>query len=856
MKILLIDGNSLINRAFYGIKSPLTNQNGQPTGAVMGFFNILLRLQKDVTPDGLCVTFDLPGPTTRHTLYPAYKATRKGMPDELASQLPYTKRLLDALGIMRLERQGVEADDLLGTLSRLCAEQGAHAYIATGDKDSFQLVGPSVTVLHVVSRMGKTETTPYDEARIQAVYGLAPAALIDLKGLMGDTSDNIPGVPGVGEKTALALMHEFGSLDKVYTHIDASSIRDSVRKKLKEGRAMADISRTLGTIDRHVALDFTVDLTQPRPRQAEALSALLHELDLRRLADRLGADAMASAPPPIPAAFAWTQPEEITTTEQELALLAGLHGQPLIAVWREEEAFCVAWEGYTALVRLYSAVYDHLVRSVLASPVPKVTHELKELMRWGLERHWPCEGFVADTALFAYLLDPSQPHYALDTLSEHALGALPPGIGERAEAVLRLAAHDAPRMREAGLTPLFEQTELPLCAVLARMEHHGFKLDRTGLTAFGEELRDALQACERRVYELAGRTFNILSPKQLGEVLFSDLGLPVQKKTKTGYSTDGEVLQKLRSQHPVVEEILHYRSVSKLLATYVDGLLAAMDAEDHVHTRFQMTVTATGRLSSIEPNLQNIPVRTDQGERLRGFFIPSRPGWVLVDADYAQIELRILAHIAGDTAMQDAFARGEDIHTVTATHVFHVPPEGVTPLMRRHAKAVNFGIVYGISAFSLSDDMNVSMAEAKRYMERYMATYPDVARYRKEIVETARAQGYVSTLLGRRRYLPELASRNAHQRSFGERVALNMPIQGTAADIMKLAMIAVDNRLHAEGLQAQLILQVHDELIVECPQEEAARVAALVSREMEGVYALNPPLVADAKVGTNWLAAK
>jgi DNA polymerase-1 len=860
---MVLDGNSLLNRAFYGVKAPLSTGDGQPTGALMGFINILQKLLDDYAPEALCVAFDLPVPTFRHKLYDGYKATRKPMPEDLASQLPLCRALLDAMRVRRYELAGYEADDVIGTVSRLCGEAGWGCDIVTGDRDSFQLIGPYVRVLHVSSRAGRTATTPYDEQAVRAEYGLTPDQLIDLKALMGDASDNIPGVPGVGEKTALTLMHRFGSLDAVYAGLEDSDLRQTLKDKLTNNRDMARLSRTLAVIDRFVPLPFVPEENRRAPFDAEALAALLEKLEFRKLAEKWG---LPAAPrPPVAAAgagengaAAYTPPpsREVTAQEDMDALVAACRAAKVTALSVLEDwagvAVCTGEE--TAVLRrmgIDPAAYERCLDALCAPDVPKAAHQVKAILGARPE----AGGFVADTALGAYLLAPAVGKYPLEALLQAEFGALPPDDGARAAYLHALAARQRAALTREGLLPVLETIELPLCAVLADMERVGCKVDRSRLAAFGAELAGQLADCEARVHEMAEGNFNINSPKQLGEILFVKLGLPPLKKTKTGPSTDVEVLRKLRPYHPIVGAVMEYRQLSKLKSTYVDGLLAVAGPDGRVHTNFQMTATATGRLSSTEPNLQNIPVRQEPGEALRGMFVPE-DGWVLVDADYSQIELRVLAHIAEDAVMRRAFAEGADIHTVTASQVFGVSAGEVTPLMRRHAKAVNFGIVYGISAFSLADDIGVSQAEARRYIDSYLDQYAGVRSYMRDIVERARRDGFVTTLFGRRRWLPELAAANRNVRAFGERVALNTPIQGTAADIIKLAMVAVHRRLRAEGLRARLILQVHDELIVECPREEGPRVARLLTEEMEGVCRLDPPLRAESHVGESWLDAK
>ena len=867
MKLMAIDGNSLLNRAFYGVKTPLSTAAGQPTGALTGFCNTLFKLIDNYAPDALCVVFDVKAPTFRKAIYDGYKAGRKPMPEDLASQLPLCKELLDAMNIKRYEMPGFEGDDLLGTISRVCDEANWECFIVTGDRDAFQLIGPQTVVLHVSSRMGRTETTPYDMGAVQAEFGLTPLQLIDLKSLMGDASDSIPGVPGVGEKTALELMHRFGSLDALYDEYEESDLRPAVKNKLTAGRESAYMSRKLAVIDRFAPFDFVPEEAKQVPWNNDVLYDLLHRLEFRKLIEKLKLDGRGTTADngseTVPARPSFTPPpaRELASAQELEALLSACRTADRVAVLVRDDlsSLCLCTGDETVSLSplgVGALPFDAFLRNFFGSGVKKIAHEVKPLMVRLKAVGLPCTDFVMDTALAAYLLAPTVGKYPLDELLRDTLGFAPTDDTDRAGALSVLADRQETSLRDLGLDKLLFELEMPLCEVLADMELAGCKVDREKLRDFGRDLHERLVACETRVCELAGTEFNIASPKQLGEVLFDRLALPAVKKTKTGYSTDIDVLQKLRPYHPVIGEIIEYRQLSKLKSTYVDGLLKVIGPDGRIHTSFRMTATATGRLSSIEPNLQNIPVRTELGGELRRLFVPEDESMVLVDADYSQIELRLLAHIAGDEAMQAAFTDGADIHTTTAAQVFHVPMDEVTTQMRRHAKAVNFGIVYGISAFSLSDDLGVSVAEAKGYMDGYLEHFSGVRTYMKDIVEKAKQDGYVTTLLGRRRWLPELKMKNHNVRAFGERVALNAPIQGTAADIIKLAMLAVWRRLKAEKLSARLILQVHDELIVECPRDEAETVRTLLTEEMERVYTLNPPLVAEAHVGENWLEAK
>ena len=879
MKCMVIDGNSIINRAYYGIR-PLTNREGLYTHAVFGFLTTLLRLKEEERPDALCVTFDLHAPTFRHKADEAYKATRKPMPEELRMQVPVLKEVLDTLNIPRYEMEGWEADDLIGTISRKCEAAGWDCVVVTGDKDSLQLITDHTKVKLVSTRMGQTTTKDMTPETFREQYGFDPIHMIDLKALMGDTSDNIPGVPGVGEKTAMALVQQYGDIDALYRRLPDIDAKPNVIRKLTEGEESARHSYWLATIVTDAPLAFDPAENLRRPFRPELYDLFLR-LEFQKLIDRyhLRPHQETAEKPEYT-----TTVVPVETEEQARTLLEEWRRADHVALYAAADltAISVHWdtgESTAQTAELWSGGYqgnwNALLGALLSGDIRKISHNVKDLMRTLLDGGLPAEGFVFDTALAAYLLDATAGGYDLQRLFVSYFNqelekpahlepdAFSP-LGDRAAAWASLHSYGAaiealygvllPRLREQGMEKLYFDVELPLCRVLADMERSGFLVDGGALARFGADLSDTIRQLEERIYAAAGQQFNINSPKQLGKVLFEDLGLPHGKKTKTGWSTNADVLEKLKDQ-PLVADVLTYRQYAKLKSTYADGLLKVIDPDGRIRTSFQMTVTATGRLSSTEPNLQNIPTRTDLGSKMREMFVAA-PGHVLVDADYSQIELRLLAHISGDEAMRAAFTTGADIHTATAAQVFHVAPGDVTHEMRRRAKAVNFGIVYGISAFSLSQDIGVTVAEAKEYMERYFATYTGVRQYMEQVVSQARERGYVETLWHRRRALPELKSSNFNMRSFGERVALNMPIQGTAADIIKLAMVRVHRRLAAEGLEARLIMQVHDELIVECPEAEASRVEQLLQQEMQGVAELSVPLLAEAHTGHNWLAAK
>ncbi len=850
MKCMILDGNSIVNRAFYGIRT-LTAPDGTPTNAVYGFLSILQRLLDEQKPDALCVSFDRKEPTFRHLADADYKATRHPMPEELAVQMPVLKETLDAMGVRRYELAGYEADDILGTVSVQCEKAGWDCVIVTGDKDSLQLVTEHTTVCHVKSRMGQTETILYTPARFFEEYGFAPKGMVDLKALMGDSSDNIPGVPGVGEKTALDLMRRFGSLDAIYGDLAALDVKDSLRKKLAAGEVSARRSYWLATILCEVPMHFDPEENRWDRSYRPELYDLFKRLGFQKFIEKWGLEPPAETM----AAEAGEALPEIELTEESLPAFADdLSTQDPIAVWAPENLdaleLCDGKSVYRASWNSCGEAYQAFLRRLFAPEIPKISHNVKNLMNLLLAEGLGTEGFVFDTALAAYLLDATGSDYALERISVRYTGEEQHG----AAAIFALQEPLRQKLADEGMTELFETIELPLCAVLADMERQGFFVDRQALYDFGESLNSGIEALQESIWRRAGHEFNIQSPKQLGTVLFDELMLPSGKKTKSGWSTNADVLDKLRGKHPIIDEVLDYRMLTKLKSTYAEGLLKVIEDDGRIHTNFQMTVTATGRLSSTEPNLQNIPVRKELGAQIRRMFVAA-PGMVLVDADYSQIELRLLAHISDDKTMQAAFLSGEDIHRVTASQVFDTPLEEVTALQRSRAKAVNFGIVYGISAFSLAQDIGVWPNEAKAYIDAYLAKYHGVRDYMKRIVEQAKADGYVSTLYGRRRELPELKSSNFNVRSFGERVALNMPIQGTAADIIKLAMVRVWRRLREEGLRAKLILQVHDELIVECPEAEAERVQAILTEEMEHTAQLAVPLTADAKIGHSWAEA-
>ncbi|HIY07705.1 MAG TPA: DNA polymerase I [Firmicutes bacterium] len=865
MKLLVVDSNSLLNRAFFAIKL-LTTKDGTYTNAIYGFLNIMLKVLEDCRPDGVAFAFDLKAPTFRHKLYDGYKAQRKGMPPELASQLPILKELLTLMGYPLVSLEGYEADDILGTLAKGCRGED-RCVIATGDRDSLQLVDEQVSVLLAGTKLGMGAYTLMDPSAIWAKYGVAPQQLVDVKALMGDTSDNIPGVPGIGEKTALALISRYETMDEVYRQLEAGTLEatPSVKRKLAEGKDLALLSRELARIDIHVPVDADPHHYQKQPGDPAALYRLLARLELFTVIQRLGLEAPAGQETggedaPVPQALAVQQgADPASLAGKKLALL------PLGPV-KELEGLA-ACDGETVFLWEGRQAGEAALTALLEGEGEKLALSSKELFRFALWKGLSLGGKMAfDGELAAYLLNPNSSDYSLERLcGEYAVPAPALSLPEDAPEETAKAAGqggslwalcqglegEIARKEQQGL---LSEIEIPLAQVLASMEEEGFAIDLPALEAFGRELDGEINRLQEEIYQMAGCTFNINSPKQLGDLLFGQLELPHGKKTKSGYSTNAEILEGLREYHPIVGAVLDYRKYTKLKSTYVEGLSKQVGPDGRIHSVFNQTETRTGRISSAEPNLQNIPIRTPLGARMRAFF-PAREGCLLIDADYSQIELRVLASIAGDQNMIDAFLAGEDIHTNTAAQVFDLPPLFVTPLMRSRAKAVNFGIVYGISAFSLSKDIGVTVAEADRYIKNYLKTYSGVRHYMEESVAKGKEQGYVSTLFGRRRYLPELASTNRNLRAFGERVAMNAPIQGTAADIIKIAMVRVWNRLREEGLQARLVLQVHDELIVEAPEEEAERASQIVREAMEQAAQLKVPLVVDLGTGKTWQEA-
>ncbi len=841
MKLLAIDGNSIINRAFYGIKL-LSTKDGQYTNGIYGFINILNKLCDMEKPDGVAVAFDLKAPTFRHKQYSEYKAGRKGMPPELAQQMPVLKEWLKLAGYTCIECEGFEADDILGTLARLSEQSGNECVISTGDRDSLQLVSDKTRVLLAATKMGHPEIINYNKEALFEKYGLTPDEMIELKALMGDSSDNIPGVAGVGEKTATDLITRYHSIDYIYENLESLEIKDGVRNKLAVGKTSAYLSRELGTICKTAPINENIEDYKTKAAQKTELAALMTKLEFFKLMEKMGLEPVNSQ-------------MQIGFDMEETAKMSVKSSLPdsitEVTVYCDGEKTALVWDDGVCKAN------SEVLKAVMENPsIKKRVYDYKSLYKQN-------KNIVAisfDAMLAAYLCNPASSSYAADRLIAE-YGTTHEIENEADEFIknacsFKTACDNLKKELEAtNQLKLLEEIELPLAKVLGDMELCGFLVDKEGLKNLSAELGERISVIEKEIYSLVGYEFNLNSPKQLGVALFEKLELPAKKKTKSGYSTNAEVLEELKDRHPAVTLLLEYRQLAKLKSTYADGLQGCIAEDGRIHTTFNQTEARTGRISSLEPNLQNIPVRTSEGKRLREYFIAPK-GRVLCDADYSQIELRVLAHIAKDQNMINAFLSGADIHTATAAQVFSMPEDMVTPVMRSRAKAVNFGIVYGIGAFSLSKDIGVTRAEADSYIKNYLASYSGVAAYMENTINQAKLDGFVTTLFGRRRYLPELNNSNGMLRAFGERVARNAPIQGTAADIIKLAMINVFDRLEKEAPTAKLILQVHDELIVECDKNDAQKVCDLLAEEMEKSASLAVKLTADAAYGKNWLEAK
>ena len=864
-KLLILDSNSILNRAFYGVRY-LSARDGTPTNAIYGFLNILLKLIKEQEPDYICAAFDVKAPTFRHKQYEGYKAQRKPMPEGLAAQMPLAKDVLRAMGVTILEKEGYEADDIIGTVARLCEESEISCFIATGDKDDLQLASDKTKVILTVTKSGYNETIIYDDKAVKEKYHVTPTEFIDVKALMGDPSDNIPGVKGVGEKTAMSLIEKHHSIEYIYENIDGIGLKGAMLQKMKDGRKMAFMSKELATINRNTPIEFNAEecVFDGFENNGE-LYEILKRLELNSIIKKLdlsGGDNVKENED-IFKDFSYQVGDKNMISGDKVTVVLDFDGDNISSA--------AVGAGNNAVVLNEQ---DDIKELLEDDSIAKVMFDVKEAIV-KLNGRIDIKNISDDTAIAAYLVDPAKNEYTIEKLASEYFGTVieKPEVKQlsllddvetdRSEYLAKCAValgvlneRIGDKIKENGQEKLYQEVELPLVTVLAHLEINGFLVDDNQLKEFADKLGEKIDALTNEIYMLAGEEFNIKSPKQLGVILFEKLELKPVKKTKTGYATNADVLEKLRDKHPIVNFIMEYRQLAKLKSTYCDGLRAVVNPNTHrIHSVFTQTVTVTGRLSSTEPNLQNIPTRTELGREIRKMFV-AKEGYVLVDADYSQIELRVLAHIANDETMINAFRNNEDIHAVTASQVLGIPLEDVTKEQRSSAKAVNFGIVYGIGEFSLAQDLHISVKEAKAYIESYLEKYHGVRNYMESIKEQAKKDGYVKTMLNRIRYIPELKSPNYNIRQFGERVALNTPIQGTAADIIKLAMVRVDNRLINEGLKSKLILQVHDELIVEAHKDEVDKVKQILSEEMQNAMELNVPLKVDMSTGHSWYDAK
>ena len=864
-KLLILDSNSILNRAFYGVRY-LSAKDGTPTNAIYGFLNILLKLIKEQEPDYICAAFDVKAPTFRHKQYEGYKAQRKPMPEGLAAQMPLAKDVLRAMGVTILEKEGYEADDIIGTVARLCEESEISCFIATGDKDDLQLASDKTKVILTVTKSGYNETIIYDDKGVKEKYHVTPTEFIDVKALMGDPSDNIPGVKGVGEKTAMSLIEKHHSIEYIYENIDDIGLKGAMLQKMKDGREMAFMSKELATINRNTPIEFNAEkcVFDGFENNGE-LYEILKRLELNSIIKKLdlsGGDNVKENED-IFKDFSYKVGDKNMISGDKVTVVLDFDGDNISSA--------AVGVGNNAVVLNEQ---DDIKELLEDDSIAKVMFDVKEAIV-KLNGRIDIKNISDDTAIAAYLVDPAKNEYTIEKLTSEYFGTVieKPEVKQlsllddvetdRSEYLAKCAValgvlneRIGDKIKENGQEKLYQEVELPLVTVLAHLEINGFLVDDNQLKEFADKLGEKIDALTNEIYMLAGEEFNINSPKQLGVILFEKLELKPVKKTKTGYATNADVLEKLRDKHPIVNFIMEYRQLAKLKSTYCDGLTAVVNPNTHrIHSVFTQTVTVTGRLSSTEPNLQNIPTRTELGREIRKMFV-AKDGYVLVDADYSQIELRVLAHIANDETMINAFRNNEDIHAVTESQVLGIPLEDVTKEQRSSAKAVNFGIVYGIGEFSLAQDLHISVKEAKAYIESYLEKYHGVRNYMESIKEQAKKDGYVKTMLNRIRYIPELKSPNYNIRQFGERVALNTPIQGTAADIIKLAMVRVDNRLINEGLKSKLILQVHDELIVEAHKDEVDKVKQILSEEMQGAMELNVPLKVDMSTGHSWYDAK
>ena len=873
-KIVLIDGHSILNRAFYGLPD-LTNSEGLHTNAVYGFLNIMTRILEEEKPQYLTVAFDLHAPTFRHQKYQAYKGTRKAMPEELREQVPLMKEVLQSMGVPTVSMEGYEADDLLGTIARRSEEKGMDVTIVSGDRDLLQLATDKILIRVPKTRGGKTVIEDYHTAEVLETYQVTPPQIIDLKALMGDTADNIPGIPGVGEKTATKLIVEYGSIENAHEHLEEIK-PNKARESLREHYDLAVLSKDLATIRVDSPVEFSWEDAKLENLYTPEAYEMFKRLDFKNLLTRFE-KVEASAAPQVEILEDLGEVQNLwekagACERAGVSLVEGK--QEVLGVglaFEEQKAWYIPVSGFVTEEYLLGMVKNFFQKELLVG-----TPDIKSLRK---KVDITCRKGIFDLTIAAYLLNPLKSEYSYDDVAKEYLGEQFPsreeifGSGkhidlsmEEQEKVAQYGAYQAyvsfaaqkpmtKALEEMGMRELFEEIEMPLAFTLDDMEKEGILVRAQELKDYGEKLQIRIQELEEKIYEQAGETFNINSPKQLGVILFEKMGMPGGKKTKTGYSTAAEVLDKLAPEYPFVADILEYRQLTKLKSTYADGLAGYIQEDGRIHSSFNQTITATGRISSTEPNLQNIPVRMELGRMIRKVFVP-RDGFVFLDADYSQIELRVLAHLSGDEMLIQAYREAQDIHRITASQVFHIPFEEVTPLQRRNAKAVNFGIVYGISSFGLSQDLSITRKEATEYIEKYFATYPKIKSYLDGEVEKAKKDGYVTTMFGRRRPVPELKSSNFMQRSFGERVAMNSPIQGTAADIIKIAMIRVNEALRKANLRSRLILQVHDELLIETAREELKEVSRILKEEMLGAAKLAVPLEVDMHTGENWYEAK
>lgn len=863
MKLLVLDGNSILNRAFYGVKG-LANKKGFFTNGIYGFLTMFNKIKEETLPDAVAIAFDVKKPTFRHEAFKGYKAKRKGMPDDLAKQLPVLKELLKYLGYTILECEGFEADDILGTLAKKCRQSGNECIIATGDRDSLQLVNEKVSVRIASTKFGKPEVTLFDTEKILEDYKVNPQQLIDIKAIQGDTSDNIPGVPGIGQKGASELIQKFGSLSYIYDNIDAIDIKEGMRKKLKDGKESAYMSRMLGTIRDDVPINTNITDFIPKNIDKDNALNLMTELEMFSLIDKMNLKSELTQPDSLNKNIKY----EIQNNNVDLKKLYNKlkENKKVIFLCEIEKSILsvnIIIDNTIYLIKDCHKSFESFLKDLFQNKnIKKQTYNIKPIISAANQMNITLENIDFDAMLASYLINPSSSDYSLSYLSNVYNLSTPNFEDEKNQMILSnlIILNDTINILKKEIKDnlqedLLNKIEIPLARVLSNMENIGFKVSANGIKEYSKILEMKILALESQIYSYVGYEFKINSPKQLGTALFENLGLPAGKKTKTGYSTSADVLDGIKYMHPIVEDVLNYRTLSKLKSTYCDGMLKVIESDGRIHSKFNQVETRTGRISSTDPNLQNIPVRTEIGRELRKFFI-AKENCVLVDADYSQIELRVLAHIADDENMINAFKSDKDIHSITASQVFNIPENMLTPIMRNRAKAVNFGIVYGISAFSLSKDIGVTVKEAKEYINNYLSHYSGVKEYMQRSIEEAEKLGYSQTMFNRRRYLPELKSSNFNLRSFGKRVAMNMPIQGTAADIIKIAMIKVENRLKKENLNSKLILQVHDELIVESPENESQKVAKILREEMESAVNLKVPLVAEASIGKTWYDAK